>query len=138
MEECGQLFVMLREFVFDPLEVFDHCAQLVDTLKMAGLKVTALMLYTDGGPSHSLKRVPTRCSLPATATMLNVDCLIVVYCAPGRPAMNKVERGMSMLNLPLAYVAIMMGDMASCVENATKGANSMAMMCTTAAKLNKT
>ena len=45
----GQLFVTLRDSVFDPSEVFDHCAQLVDTLKTRGLKVTGLVLQTEGG-----------------------------------------------------------------------------------------
>ena len=52
-------FVTLLDSVFDPSEVFDHCAQQVNTLKMTGLKVTVLVLQTDGDPDLSLKRVTT-------------------------------------------------------------------------------
>ena len=51
--------------------------------------------------------------------------------------MNKVDRGLSVLNLPLAHASIMGGGMASWVEKATEGANSMATMRTIAAKLTK-
>ena len=55
----SQLFVTLRNSVFDPSEVFDHYAQLVDTLKPMDLKVTVLVLQTDGGPNHFFNKVTT-------------------------------------------------------------------------------
>ena len=53
----GQIFVTLRDAIFYPSNVFDHCAQLIDTLRMKGLNPTVLILQTDGGPDHSMKRV---------------------------------------------------------------------------------
>ena len=51
--------------------------------------------------------------------------------------MNKVERGMSVLNLTLAHAAIMSGDMAPWAEMAANAANCMATMCTIAVELDK-
>ena len=53
----GQLYVTLKESIFYPSEVFVHCVQLIDVLNAAGRKPTVLLLQTDGGPDHSLKRV---------------------------------------------------------------------------------
>ena len=71
------------------------------------------------------------------AKMLNIDHLVVLRCAPNGSAMNKVERGMSVLNLPLAHAAIMRGNMAPWAEDAAKGANSTATICTITAKSDK-
>ena len=40
----GQIFVTLRDAIFDPSEVYDHCAQLIDTLRRKGLSPTVLVL----------------------------------------------------------------------------------------------
>ena len=48
----GQLFVTLCDATFDPSNVFDHCAQLIDTLKKKDLRPFVLVLQTDGGPDH--------------------------------------------------------------------------------------
>ena len=58
----GQLFVTLLDAVFHASVVYNHCAQLVDTLKKAGHAPTVLVLQTDGGPDHSLKRIATKVS----------------------------------------------------------------------------
>ena len=50
----GQLFMTLRDSVLDPSGMFDHCSQLVNTLKITGLKVTVLVLQTDGRRPGSL------------------------------------------------------------------------------------
>ena len=52
-----QIFVTVHDAIFDPSNVFDHCAQLIDTLRMKGLNPIVLILQTDGGPNHSMKRV---------------------------------------------------------------------------------
>ena len=98
----GQLFVTLRDAVFDPSKVFDHCAQLIDTLLNAEIVDTVLVFQTDGGPDHSLKRVATKFALLAMTRRLNVDCRVVLRCAPNGSAMNTVERDISLINLPLA------------------------------------
>ena len=128
----GQIFVTLCDSVS---EVFDHCAQVVDTLKMTSLKVTVLVLQNNGGPDHSLKRVTTKFALLAMAKMLNINHLVVLRCAPNGSAMNKVEREMSLLNLPLAHTTIMRGNMAPWAEKATTGVNGMTTECTIATKL---
>ena len=48
----GQFFVTLRDAIFDPSEVYDHCAQLIDTLLKKGLNHAVLVLQIDGGPDH--------------------------------------------------------------------------------------
>ena len=51
--------------------------------------------------------------------------------------MNKVECGMSVLNLPLAHAAIVRGNVAPWTDKAAKGANNMAKMRTIAVKSDK-
>jgi hypothetical protein len=121
----GQIFVTLRCAVFDPSEVYDHCAQLVDTLRKQGLKPTVLVIQTDGGPDHSLKRVATKFALIAMFGALDLDHLVVLRCAPNGSAMNKVERAMSVLNVPLAHASIGRGDMSDWAESEAKKASSM-------------
>ena len=101
----GQIFVTLCDAVFDPSEVYDHCVQLIATPREQGLSPTVLVLQTDGGPDHSLKRLATKLALVATFRELDLDHLVVLRCAPNGSAMNKVERAMSvLLNLGLAHV----------------------------------
>ena len=133
----GQIFVTLRDAIFDPSEVFDHCAQLIDTLRRAGLTPTVLVLQTDGGPDHSLKRVLVKLALVAMFIDLDLDHLVVLRCAPNGSAMNKVERSMSVLNLPLAHVSLKRGDMPEWAEEAVKNCNSMAIVRTVADKLDE-
>ena len=128
----------LRDSVFDASEVYDHCAQLIDTLNAADPNPIVLVLQTDGGPDHLLKQVSTKVALLALAKKLDVDRLVVLRYAPNGSAMNKVERSMSILNLPLAHVAIMRGDMAPLAEQAVTSANSMASVRTIADGVDKT
>jgi len=106
--------------------VYDHCAQLIATLRAKGLKPTVLVLQTDGGPDHSLKRLATKLALIAMFKDIDLDHLVVLRCAPNGSAMNKVERSMSVLNIPLAHVALKRGEMPAWAEEAVKNCNSMA------------
>ena len=54
-----------RDFTFDPSNVFDHCAQLIDTIRKKCLNSTVLVLQTDGSVDHSLKRVATNLAMIA-------------------------------------------------------------------------
>ena len=65
-----------------------------------------LVLQTDGGPDHSIKRFMTKLALIATFCELSVDHLVVIRCAANGSAANKVERGMSILNLPLGHPSV--------------------------------
>ena len=121
----GQIFVTLRDATFDPSEVFDHCAQLIDCLRRKDLNPNVLVLQTDGGPDHSLKRVATKFALIATFKELNIDHLVVLRGAPNGSARNKVERSMSILNLPLAHMAIKREKMHQWAEDDLKKASSM-------------
>ena len=101
----------LRDAIFDPSNVFDHCAQLIDMLRKKGLKPTVLVLQTDGGPDHSLKRVATKLALIAVQRELDIDHLAVLRGAANGSAMNKLERAMIILNLPLDHPELKTGDM---------------------------
>ena len=59
----GQMFVALRDASFDPSNVFDSCAQLIETIRKKGLNPTVLVLQTDGGIGHSLNRVATKLAM---------------------------------------------------------------------------
>ena len=123
----GQIFVTLRDATFDPShsQVFDHCAQLIDCLRRKGLNPTVLVLQTDGGPDHSLKRAATKLACIAMFKELDIDHLAVLRGAPNGSARNKVERSMSVLNLGLAHTAIRRGDMPEWAEKVMKGVSSM-------------
>ena len=69
----GQLFVTLQDAVFDASEVYDHCAQLIDTLRRKGLKPTVLVLQTDGGPDHNLTRFVVQLTPVGTFKEINLD-----------------------------------------------------------------
>ena len=121
----GQIFVTVRDAIFDPSVIFDHCAQLIDTLRKKGLNPTVLILQTDGGPDHSMKRVMVQLALNATFRELDIDHLVILRCAPNGSARNKVERSMSVLNLALAHVSTRRGDMDPWAEKAVANASSM-------------
>ena len=102
----GQFFC---DAIFDPSEVFDRCAQLIDTLRKKGLNPTVLVLQTDVGLNHSLKRTSVQLVLMSVFNKLDLDHFAILRCAPNGSARNKVERSMSILNLPLAHVALKQG-----------------------------
>ena len=84
----GQIFVTLRDATFDPSQVFDHCAQLIDCLRRKGLDPTVLVLQTDGGPDHSLKRAATKLACIAMFKELDIDHLVVLRGAPNGCSLN--------------------------------------------------
>ena len=127
----------MRDAVFDPSNIFDHCAQLIDTLCKKELNPTVLILQTDGGPDHSTKRVAVQLALYATFRELDVDHFVVLRCAPNGSARNKVERSMSVLNLALAHVATRRGDMAPWAEQKVANAVSMQAICDVAKELER-
>ncbi|KAL7538123.1 hypothetical protein ACHAXR_008302 [Thalassiosira sp. AJA248-18] len=122
----GHIFVTLRDSIFDPSEVFDHCAQLIDVLRQKGLNPTVLVLQTDGGPDHSLKRVAVKLALISTFRELDLDHIVVLRGAPNGSARNKIERAMSPINLALAHVALKRATMAEWAEVEAKNCSSMA------------
>lgn len=131
----GQIYVTLTDAVFDPSEIFDHCAQLIDALEDKKLKPTVLVLQTDGGPDHSLRRVAVKLALVALFLELSLDRLVVLRCAPNGSAGNPVERSMSVLNLPLAHTSLRRANMPPYAEDAMKNVNSMAALRQVASKM---
>lgn len=102
----GQIFVTLRDVIFDPSYVYAHTAQLVDTIVRESLTPTVRVLQTDGGPDHSLKRLATKLVMIACFKSLTLDHLLVLRCAPNGSAYNQVERSIYVLNLGLTHVSL--------------------------------
>lgn len=86
--------------------MFDHCAQLIDCLRTKGLTPIVLVVQTDGGPDHSLKGVAIKLALVAVFKELDIDHFAVLRGALNGSVRNKIERSMSVLNLPLAHMAV--------------------------------
>ena len=95
--------------IFDPSEVFDHCAQLIDTLCKKGLNPTVLVLQTDCGLNYSLKGTSFQLVLMFVFNELDLNHFVTLRCASNGSARNIVEHSMSILNLPLAHVALKQG-----------------------------
>lgn len=121
----GQIHVTLRDSVFDPSKIIDHCAQLIATLRLQGLKPTVLVVQTDGGPDHSLKRVAVQLAMVGTFRELDLDHMVIIRCAPNDSASNVVERSMSVLNLPLAHASLKRAEMPDWAEGEVKNCSSM-------------
>ena len=120
----GQIFVTLKDATFDPSNVFDHCAQLVDTIRKMAMNPTVLLLQTDGGPDHSLTRCATKFAVIAMCKELDLDHIVVLRGAPNGSARNKVERAMSVLNIPLSHAAVRRGVMPEWAEKDVKNCSS--------------
>ena len=105
-EGYRQVFVTLQDAIFDPYEVFDHTAQLIDVLERKELTPTVFVLQTDGGPDHSLKRLKTKLALMAFFIEMDLDHLVVLCSVPNGSVYDKIERAMSPLNLPLLHCAL--------------------------------
>jgi hypothetical protein len=108
---------------------------LIDTLFKKGLNPTVLILQTDGGPDHSMKRVAVQLALYAIFRELVVDHFVVSRCAPTGSAGNKLERSMSALSLACACVAPRRGYMAPWAEKNVANALSMQAICDVAKEL---
>ncbi len=131
----GQIYVTVRDAIFDGSEIFDHCAQLIDVVRSRGQTPSVLVLQTDGGPDHSLKRVAVKLALLALFRKLDIDRLVVLRCAPNGSAANFIERSMSVLNLPLAHASLKRADMPEWAHAKVVPCNSMKMLRDAAAKV---
>mmetsp|Transcript_30445 Transcript_30445/g.69473 ORF Transcript_30445/g.69473 Transcript_30445/m.69473 type:complete len:957 (+) Transcript_30445:1194-4064(+) len=121
----GQIFVSLKDATFEPSNIFDHCASLISTTRKIGLNPTVLVLQTDGGPDHSLKRVAVQLALVGMFKELDLDHLVVLRGAPNGSARNKVERSMSILNIGAANVSLKRGQMPEWAEKRVSHCGSM-------------
>ena len=60
---CGQVFVSLKQTVFEPSSPFRHTCELHQVLTSLSLKKRVLLVYSDGGPDHRLTYVTVQLSL---------------------------------------------------------------------------
>ena len=90
-EGFGHLFLTLRDTIFDTLKVFDHTAQLVDTIESQDPIPVMLTLQTDSGVDHVITQCLTKLSYVTLFRKLGLDNLMVIRCAPNDPAYNKIE-----------------------------------------------
>ena len=68
---------------------------------------------------------------------LNLDHFIALRGAPNRSARNKIERPMSVLNIPLAHVALTRGNTLLWAEESVRSCSTMKSVQETADKVDK-
>ena len=56
-EGLGQIFVTLRDAIFDPLKVFDHTAQLLDTFNGMDINPHVLVFQFNAALDRPMKRL---------------------------------------------------------------------------------
>lgn len=109
----GQVYVGIKDAVFEPSSPIRHATELCSILKSKCDDHPMLFLYADGGPDHRLTYLSVQLSLIALFLELDLDILIAGRTAPSHSWANPVERIMSILNLGLQSIGIMrakMGD----------------------------
>ena len=121
----GQVCVILKEVVFQPLSPMRHGIELNSWLTMEIGNKSILFLYTDGGPDHRVTYVSTQLSLIALLLNLDLDLLCAARTAPDQSWRNPVERMMSIVNLVLQSVGLMRKEMSSDTKKALKNCNSL-------------
>lgn len=105
--------------------MFDHTAQLTDVIQRQNQIQTVLVLQTDAGADHSLKRLQTKLALIRAFKVLDLDRFLVIRCAPNGLAYNKVERCMSQLNIGLSNVSTKRSKIPKWAEDAIKNCGGM-------------
>ena len=95
----GQVFVLLKDTVFEPSSPFRHACELYHILQSVSFSKPVLFLYSDGGPDHRLTYVSVQLSLICLFLKMNLDFLCAGRTAPYHSWRNPVERIMSILNL---------------------------------------
>ncbi|XP_062603864.1 uncharacterized protein LOC134265655 [Saccostrea cucullata] len=119
----GQVYVTLKDSVFQPSTPFRHAAELYKILD--GNTKPILMLYTDGGPDHRTTYGAVKLSLIILFKLLDLDILIAARTAPGHSWANPAERIMSLLNLAYQNIALHRSEMSSHFEQLLRSCNSM-------------
>ena len=105
--------------------MFDHCAQLIDTLCKKGLNPTVLVLQTDCGLNYSLKGTSFQLVLMFVFNELDLNHFVTLRCASNGSARNIVEHSMSILNLPLGHVALKRGNIPDWAETEVNNCSTM-------------
>lgn len=101
----GQVFVGLKEAVFEPLSPHRHMTELVKLFKKDpnSPDKPLLFIYSDGGPDH---RLTVQLSLISVFLERDLDFLCAARTAPYHSWRNPAERIMSIINLGLQCVGI--------------------------------
>jgi hypothetical protein len=108
----GQVFVGLKDAVFQSSSPLRHATKLHTLLLQRVAARTILFIYSDGGPDHRLTYISVQLSLIALFLNLNLDFLVACRTAPNHSWKNPVERGvMSLLNIGLQCVGLMRAKM---------------------------
>lgn len=137
----GKVEVVLRDAVFDGSNVFNHMAQLAESLTDwsshdSSPLALVLVLQTDGGPDHNLMFMQLKLAFVSLCLLLDLDHGLAMFGVPLGSYLNKVERPMSLLNFGLMYAALMHAPMAPWAEERMKSVSSMKEVCEAVVKFN--
>ena len=103
----GQVFVSIKDAIFQPSNPLRHCTELSKLLTQKSLKSPILIMYTDGGPDHNNTFLSVQLSLIALFLKHDLDMIIAVRTAPHQSWKNPCERVNCILNLGLQAVGLM-------------------------------
>ena len=104
---AGQVYVGLKDAVFEPSSPVRHATELYNIMKSRNDPHHILFIYSDGGPDHRLTYLSVQISLISLFLKLDLDLLIAGRTAPSHSWANPVERVMSVINLGLQSVGVM-------------------------------
>ena len=124
-EGYGEIFVTLRDAIYDPSRVFDQAAHLIDITQMKELNPSVFVFQADGGTDRSIKRLQTKLLWVAVFKRMDFDHLLALWSAPNGSAHDRVERAMSPLGFALMNVATKRKPMAEWAEKYVKYCGSM-------------
>ncbi|XP_019863660.1 PREDICTED: uncharacterized protein LOC109592718 [Amphimedon queenslandica] len=121
----GQVFVGLKDGIFEASSPIRHATELYKTLmtRMDGRHI--LFIYSDGGPDHRITYLSVQLSLIALFLNLDLDVLIAGRTAPSHSWANPVERIMAILNLGIQCLGIMRSQGEEEFEKSVKSSNNL-------------
>ena len=122
---CGNVYVGLKDPIFQPSDPFRHMTELYKILINQIDHKPFLFLYTDGGPDHRVTYLRVQMALITIFLALDLDVLIALRTPPGHSWKNPVESIMSTLNLGLQYIGLMRKKMDKDFEIILNKCNSM-------------
>ena len=121
----GQVFIGLKNFVFEPSSPIHHATELYKILSRRMNGCSILFVYSDGGPDHRLTYLTVQLSLIALFMNLDLDVLIAGQTAPSHLWANPVERIMAIVNLGLQCIGVMKSEGSADFEKTVKSCNNM-------------
>ncbi len=97
----AQVFVSLKENVFEASNPVRHATELFHALQETNLVNPVLCLYTDGGPDHRVTLHSVKQALIALFAAGNFDMVVAARTPPQNSWKDPAGRIMSILNLAL-------------------------------------